>query len=324
MRAAVVDAFDRPPRYGVVERRAAQPGEVVVNMLAVALSPRVRTGAAGRHYTSVDALPMVPGIDGVGRTPDGRLVYVLALDSPDGTMAEQVIVDAGHLVALPEGADPITCAAAGIAGVSSWIALTARVGLRPGQEVLVLGATGVAGRLAVQIARLLGAGRVVAAGRDPDRLAGLTGVGADAVVGLGDPDAYPTALAAAAGSADIVLDYLWGTVTQRALPALLADRTPADGPMHWVSIGSTAGPEISLPSAALRSRDLHLLGSGQGSFTTADLGTPLHDLMAAVAAGTLDVPTRAVPLSDVEQVWQAPEEPGRRTVFTLPEPPRRA
>jgi len=318
MHAAVVHAFDRPPRYDTVVRREPGEGEIVVDMLAAALSPRARAGAAGGHYSGVGKLPLVPGIDGIGRTVEGQLVYVLATDSPDGTMAEQTISDPDHLLALPDGIDPVAAAAAGVAGISSWIALTARTVLQPGQEVLVLGATGVAGRMAVQIAKTLGASRVVAAGRDPERLTALTAVGADTVVRLGDPDASAADLVAAAAGVDVVLDYVWGEVTQRALPALAAARTPADGSLHWVSIGSTAGSEIALPSAALRSRDLHLLGSGQGSFTTAQLMVALRGLMDALAAGSIDVLADTVPLADVEKAWQAPEVPGRRTVFTMP------
>src|SRR6185295_16173877 len=129
-------------------------------------SPRVRSGASGRHYTSRGALPLVPGLDGVGRLPDGRRIYFLALDETFGTMAERALADSRLAVPLPEGVGASAVAAAMIPAISSWVALTTRVNLQRGQSVLVLGATGVGGGLAVQIAKHLGAGRVIAAGRD--------------------------------------------------------------------------------------------------------------------------------------------------------------
>jgi NADPH:quinone reductase-like Zn-dependent oxidoreductase len=317
MRAAVIESPDRPPRYGEVETPIPGPGQVLVHMQAAALSPRARSGAAGRHYSSVPGQsPAVAGIDGVGTGPDGRLVYVLALDGPMGTMAEQCVVDADRCVPVPEEADALAVAAGMIAGISSWAALTLRAPLQPGQSVLVLGATGVAGGLAVQIARALGAGRVIGAGRDPERLEALVGQGADEVVSLvGDPDQVAERLEGAAGQVDVVLDYLWGPATEQALGALLASR--GDQPLRWVEIGSMAGSTLVLPSAALRSRDLHLVGCGQGSVGGRALLELMPDLVAAIAGGQLRMDVSAVPLAQVESTWEAPAPSGRRTVFTI-------
>lgn len=311
MEAALVTSFDRPPHFATTPRPDPAPGQVVVDVLASAISPRVRSGAAGRHYSGAGALPMIPGIDAVGRTSEGRLVYVLTLDTSNGTMAQQVVVDPTHLVGLPDGLDPVVAAAAAIPGISSWVALRSRVALQPGQEVLVLGATGVAGRMAVQIAKALGAGRVIAAGRDPQSLATVARAGADVTVDVGDADA----LAEAGGNADVVIDYLWGQATERTIPAIVKARTSAE-PLSWISIGSMAGPELTLPSAALRAVDLRILGSGQGSVPAATLMAQIPDLMTAVASGTVDVLTEAVPLADVERAWTAPGQAGRRTVLT--------
>src|ERR1700744_2949755 len=168
MNAAVVTSFEEPPRYQRFE--ALEPpadGEVLADVLAAGLHPRVRSGAAGKHYTSSGTLPMIPGIDGVGRLPDGRLVYFAAADDVLGTMADQAVVDPRPAVDPPDGADVAKVAAAMNPAMSSWVALRRRVPLKPGQSVLILGATGNAGAMAVQVARRLGAGRVVGAGRDP-------------------------------------------------------------------------------------------------------------------------------------------------------------
>jgi NADPH:quinone reductase-like Zn-dependent oxidoreductase len=205
MHAAVVRSFDHPPRYEQYDTPQPDgPDETLAEVLAVGLHPRVRSGAAGRHYTSTGTLPMIPGIDGVGRLPDGGLVYFAVPDDVWGSMAEQAVVDPRRTVPLPENADVARIAAAMNPAMSAWVALRRRVPLQPG---LVLGATGNAGAMAVQVARRLGAGRVVGAGRNPERLAALAAVGADEAVAL-DDDAEATAarLAKAAAAVDIVID----------------------------------------------------------------------------------------------------------------------
>lgn len=182
--------------------------------------------------------------------------------------------------------------------------------------MLVLGATGVAGGLAVQIARDRGAGRVIGAGRDPERLEALGRLGADEVVSLaGDPEQVAERLRLEAGQVDVVLDYLWGSATEQALGALLPSRD--DRPLRWVEIGSMAGPTLTLPSAALRSRDLHLLGCGQGSVGGRALLELMPALIEAFAEGRLAVEVDAVALGEVEAAWGRPGRPGRRTVFTI-------
>ena len=212
MNAAVVTSFGEPPRYQQFEvPQPAGASEILVDVLAVGLHPRVRSGAAGVHYASTGTLPMIPGIDGVGRRPDGRPIYFAAGDDAPGTMADKALADPGRAIELPDDADAAQIAAAMNPAMSSWVALRRRVPLQPGQSVLVLGATGNAGTMAVQVARRLGAGHVIGAGRDPERLRALTSLGADRVVPLtGDAGATASALGAAGGEADIVLDYLWG------------------------------------------------------------------------------------------------------------------
>ena len=177
MNAAVVTSFQEPPHYQPFEVPVPSQGEVLADVLAAGLHPRVRTGAAGRHYTSSGTLPMIPGIDGVGRLPDGRLVYFAADDDVTGTMADKALVNPRRSVELPDGVDVAKVAAAMNPAMSSWVALRRRVPLKPGQSVLVLGATGNAGPMAVRVARRLGAGRVVGAGRDVVRLRAADAVG---------------------------------------------------------------------------------------------------------------------------------------------------
>jgi NADPH:quinone reductase-like Zn-dependent oxidoreductase len=317
MHAAVVRSFDHPPRYESYDTpEPAGPEQTLIDVLAVGLHPRVRSGAAGRHYTSTGTLPMIPGVDGVGRLPDGRRVYFAADDDTWGTMADKAVVDLRRTLPLPAGADIAKVAAAMNPAMSSWVALRRRVQLQPGQSVLVLGATGNAGAMAVQVAKRLGAGRVVGAGRNPARLAELTALGADEVVALDDdPAVTAERLAKAAAEVDIVLDYLWGQPTALAITALLTAREDRSRALDWIEIGAMAGPAVELPSAALRSANLRLQGSGQGSVSPRHYLAELPSLVAEIDAGTIAVSARPVPLAEVEAAWTAPEPAGVRTVL---------
>ncbi len=318
MNAAIVTSFDRPPQYGAFELPEPREGEIAVEVLAAGLHPRVRSGAGGSHYTSTGRLPMIPGIDGVGRTADGTLIYFASDDDQLGTMADRAIVDLRRAVELPAGVDVHAIAAAMNPAMSSWVALRTRVAFQPGQSVLVLGATGNAGAMAVRISKLLGAGHVVAAGRDAGRLAALSDAagGPDAVVRLdGDADATGAALAAAAAEVDVVLDYLWGAPTARAIVALLMAREDRSRPLDWIQIGSVAGATMELPSAALRSANLRMLGSGQGSVSPRGYLGELPSLVEAIDAGDIAVQVATAPLADVEAVWTRDERPGVRTVL---------
>jgi NADPH:quinone reductase-like Zn-dependent oxidoreductase len=316
MNAAVVTSFAEPPHYQPFEVPVPSGDEVLADVLAVGLHPRVRSGAAGQHYTSSGTLPMIPGVDGVGRLPDGRLVYFAADDDVLGTMADKALVDPRRSVELPAGVDVAKVAAAMNPAMSSWVALRRRVPLQPGQSVLILGATGNAGAMAVQVARRLGAGRVVGAGRDPGRLRELIPAGADEVVALtDDADATAKALAAAAAETDIVIDYLWGRPATQAIPALLTARSDRGRALDWIQIGSVAGPTIELPSAALRSANFRLQGSGQGSVSPRTYLAELPSLIEEITTGTIAVTANEVHLANVEAAWTSKEIPGERTVL---------
>ncbi|MFG1806353.1 zinc-binding alcohol dehydrogenase family protein [Streptomyces sp. NPDC049040] len=318
MRAAVVRSFDAPPRYDTFDTPEPRgEHEVLVDVLAAGLHPRVRSGADGTHYTSTGALPLIPGIDAVGRTARGELLYFVAPDTAPGTMAEQAVADRRRAVALPAGTDPVAVAAAMNPGMSSWVALRRRVRLDPGARVLVLGATGSAGRLAVQIAKHLGAGHVVAAGRDPERLALLPDLGADLTVSLqGEPAEVAERLGRGAAEADVVVDYLWGRTAEGAMRAILTARPDRARPLAWIQIGSVAGREITLPSELLRAADLRIMGSGQGSVGAAGILAELPALAAHITSGSLALGAVPVPLSKVEDAWTGPVIPGHRVVLT--------
>jgi NADPH:quinone reductase-like Zn-dependent oxidoreductase len=320
MYAAVVTSFDCAPRYQEFPSPIPTGDhEMLVNVLAAGLHPRVRSQADGSHYTSTDELPLVPGIDGVGRGPDGLLRYFILPDTTMGAMAEQTIVDTRRSVVLPESSDPVAVAAAMNPAMSSWVALRQRVQFQAGQNVLVLGATGNAGQMAVQIARLFGANRIVGAGRNADRLAGLAAVGAtDTVLLEGDADDIARRLGQAATDVDVVIDYLWGQPTEAAILAVVADRAEPARPLTWIEIGSVAGPTAAIPSAALRAARLQIVGSGQGSVSTQGILAELPELVQEIAKGTLEVAARPIPLTDVEQTWTDSADNHHRIVLFMP------
>jgi NADPH:quinone reductase-like Zn-dependent oxidoreductase len=315
MHAAVVTSFDAPPRY--LEFPTPVPrgeDEILVDVLAAGLHPRVRSQANGSHYTSTDELPLVPGIDGVGRGPDGLLRYFILPDTTMGSMAEHTVVDTRRSVVLPENSDPIAVAAAMNPAMSSWVALRQRITFEAGQSVLVLAATGNAGRMAVQVAKLFGAGRIVAAARGADRLAELPALGAtDTVLLEGEADDIAKRLGQVAGEVDVVIDYLWGEPGAAAMIAVVTARTDESKPLTWIEIGSVAGPVAPIPSAALRSTRLQIVGSGQGSVSPREIRAELPELASEITKGTFAIDANAVPLADVERVWA--DTTRRRVVF---------
>lgn len=314
MKAALVTRYDAPPAYADVEEpRATGPHDVIVDVLAAGLHPRVLSQADGSHYTSTAELPLVPGIDGVGRDPEGRLRFFVLDDTTQGSMAERTVVDVRRSVVLPDDCDPVAVAAAMNPAMSSWIALRRRIAFHPGQSALVLGATGNAGRMAVQVLRLLGASSVVAAGRDEGRLTELASLGADVRVRLDAPDTR-SALGAAAADVDVVVDYVWGEPTAAAMTAVVTDRVDRGRDLTWIEVGSVAGPVAAIPSAALRAARLSIVGSGQGSVSTPDIVAELPPLADVISEGRLTVDARPVPLREVGDVWTDARRTGHRIV----------
>ncbi len=308
MKAAVVSAFDTPPTYQ--EFPTPQPrreNEALVDVLAVGLHPRVRSQANGSHYTSTDHLPLVPGVDGVGRDAFGELRYFILADEAVGAMAQQTVIDLRRSVVLPDGSDPVLVAAAMNPAMSSWVALRRRIDFQPGQSVLVLGATGNAGRLAIGVAKHLGAGRVIGAGRNAEILASLPGLGADGTVSLeGDSDSVIEQLAQAADGIDVVIDYLWGPPTALAMEAIVLHRSDRAQPLSWIEIGSVAGSTAAIPSAALRAGRLQIVGSGQGAVPAHDFVAELPELAGEISLGTFSIHARTVPLDQVTKAWVEP------------------
>lgn len=306
MRAAVVHDTSQAPRYDEFADPVVEDGRVEAEVLAAAVHVIVKTIAAGRHYSADVTPPFVPGIDGVVRLPDGRRVYSGGVAAPYGMLAERAAVPQGFAVEVLESLPDATAAALVNPAASSWIPLS-RLGAE-GATVLVLGATGTSGLLAVQTARALGASRVVAVGRNADGLARAAELGADATVALADDLSAPLAEAAGDGGAyDVVLDYLWGPPAAAVLRALVANKVDPHRPVRFVNIGNPAGAELSLPAAALRSSAIQVSGHGIGSFPTELMLPATAAMFAAAAEGRLSVDYVERPLREVEESWDLPQ-----------------
>lgn len=299
MKAALITAFNQPPRYqDLADPVPDAPGEMLLDVLAAGLHHVTRGRASGRHYSEAGGLPLVPGIDGVGRGPDGKLRYFVQGPGQAGSMAGKTVIDVSHSIELPDGADPIAIAGGMNPAMAAWLALRCRVPFRQGQNVLVLGATGASGSMAVQIARHLGASKVIAAGRDEQKLAKLPALGATETVQLGD-----SRLGMLANDVDVVLDFVWGEWVAQIGKTLLEQRVERSRPLAWVHVGSMGGETASIPGAFLRGTALQIVGSGLGSVPMRSILTELPALAAEIARGTFHIDTKTVPLSEVEQAW---------------------
>jgi NADPH:quinone reductase-like Zn-dependent oxidoreductase len=316
--AAVVHAFDAPPQYTSFAEPVAADGERLVHVTAAGLHQIVKALANGTHYGSTGELPFIPGVDGVGRLADGTRVYFGGARAPFGTFAERALASRAICIEPPEGLDDVTAAGIANPGMSSWVALTARAKFVAGESILILGATGVAGQLAAQIAKRLGARRVIAAGRSPKALEELKELGADSVISLDqERDALVSAFRQelAENGVDVVLDYLWGSPAEALLAAVSQKGLrQATSRLRFVQIGSSAGPAISLSAATLRSSAIELLGSGFGSASFDQILKGVADFFKMAAAQPFHFKAKAVPLKDVEALWNSPEQ-GVRLVF---------
>jgi NADPH:quinone reductase-like Zn-dependent oxidoreductase len=318
MKAAIVLEPGKTPVFADFNDPVPQVGDELVKIAASALSQVTKSRASGSHYTSPGSLPAVVGMDGVGRTQDGRRVYFVMPKAPFGGMAEKVAVRREQCVPLPDDVDDVTAAAIAIPGMSSWAALKERAHLVAGENVLINGATGTAGRLAVQIAKHMGAKRVIATGRDLAALEQVKALGADAIISLlQSPKDLEAAFMEQFGGegVDVVLDYLWGQTAEVLIVA--AAKAGKDAvPIRFVQIGASSGGNITLPSAALRSSALVLMGSGIGSIRLEGMLGAIHGVMQAAVPAKLKIKTEIVPLTKVEETWN--KDSGRsRVVFVM-------
>jgi len=317
MKAAIVTKSGTNPIYSTFKEPIETENEVVVNVKAAALSNLTKMRAMGNHYSATQTFPIVAGTDGVGTLANGQRVYFAMPTAPFGALAEQVLVNKHLIVPIPDQLDDITAAAIANPGMSSWVALVSRAKFVKGQTVLINGATGSAGSLAVKVAYHLGAKKVIVTGRNAEKLAKL---GADEFVAFdmttdnGKMNFTQELAETLANGVDVVLDYLWGDSALAIMTAIA--KFGGHQVTKFVSIGASSGQkEISLPSAVLRSSAIEILGSGLKSASMPELLASIKGVFDWAATEQVKIPTATFDLTDIEAAWKAPLTP--RAVVTV-------
>lgn len=316
MKAAVLHRTGTTPAWEEFPDPIPQTDDqALVTIKAASIKQLDLLKASGNHYTSYPSLPTVVGVDGVGVLENGQLIYAMGLT---GMLAEKALVNQNNWIPVPETLDVALAAALPNALFGSDAALIYRARLKKGDTVLINGATGVAGTVAVQVAKYHGAATVIATGRNPNALQALKEVGADEVISLEQSDAaiIEQVIEIQRNTpVNIILDYLWGHPVELLLSAFSQSLSQ---PAKLVAIGEMAGATISLASGLLRSKPLELIGSGFGSITPGEIGqymrTNLPAMLQLAAEGKLTVATETVPLAEIAAVWPGATRSGRRTV----------
>jgi NADPH2:quinone reductase len=317
MLAAVLHKLGQAPCFEEFPDPVATETEVLVNVRAASLKPIDRQLAAGTHFASPRELPVVCGSDGIGHLEDGSRVFFGGPRRPYGAFAKRTVLRRAQCFSVPENLDDATAAAIPNPGVSAWLSLSHRGKLSAGETVLILGATGVTGRLAVQIAKLQGASRVIAAGRNPESLAELPALGADLAISLNQPREDLVAAFRRQNSEkrfDVILDYLWGRPTEALLDALAVQEFADNGSeTRLVQVGESAAPAIQLRAAVLRSVAITIVGTA-GIPPMDVLTGALHQVFNYAAEGRLRIETEQLPFSQIESAWNRTVS-ARRLVF---------
>jgi NADPH:quinone reductase-like Zn-dependent oxidoreductase len=322
VKAAIVISAGTEPTFGEFHNPVSRAGLEIITVTAAALTNLTKSRAAGSHYSAENHYPFVPGVDGVGMRADGRRVYFAMPEAPFGAMAEQALVDSRRVITLPENLDDVAAASLANPGMSCFAALVERARFQAGETVLINGATGAAGIVAVQVAKELGAGKVIATGRNAEELESLRSLGADLAIPF---DLRPENLQGAkhfeeslkpalADGLDVVVDYLWGS-SARTIIVAVAKAVEDAHPVRFVQVGEASREPVELPAAALRSSAIQIMGSGLKSVALPRLLEGIRRTFDLAAHGKLYLSTGIVPLSTVTENWDASGKP--RLVFKV-------
>ncbi len=322
MKAAILYQLGETPRYGeIAEPVSKNEDEILINVKAAAVKNLDKGKVSGHHYSS-DRLrqPEVVGVDGVGTLNDGTRVYGLGIS---GMIAEKGLANKNTIVKIPDGLDYVTAAALPNAVMGAAAALNFRAKIKPGDIVFINGATGVTGKVAVQVAKYYGAKKVIATGRNAEALNELLELGADEVISLKQEDEAIIAKIKEIHSStpiDVIIDYLWGHPAEIILVALQG-KGAVSHKVRLVTVGAMAGDKVQLSSGTLRSSAIEILGSGLGSLLKDDLrelfANLLPEMFLLAANGKLKIDTVVTDLKDVETAWHQDIPSGKRLVIVI-------
>lgn len=324
MKAAVIFQKGEMPKYveDFTEPKAQNENELLISVKASAVKNLDKMRASGKHYSTKDDLfeAKIVGGDGVGLLADGTKVYGIGVS---GMLAEKAIIEKSRIVKLPENFDEATAAALPNAVMGSAMALRFRAGMQTNETVLINGATGVTGKIAVQIAKHYGAKKVIATGRNEKSLKELLLLGADEIIPLKqDDDTFISQIKNIhqQNPIDVVIDYLWGQSAELILSALkgngrFSHRT------RYVTVGGMISDTITLSSSILRGTNIQILGSGLGSWTREEIKLLITEILPEMfqlaADGELKIETVNIPLKDIEEAWNMKIDGGKRLVVVI-------
>jgi NADPH:quinone reductase len=323
MPAAVIHTHAAPPEHALRPMPRRGPGQALVRVVAAPISPLDLLCASGKSYFGAPQLPYVPGVQGIGIVMEsdvlapGQRVWFscdAGMKPGDGSMALYCVIEESSALVLPGQIENDLAAALGLSAIAAWMALTWRGRIQPGEQVLVLGASGAVGQVAVQAARLLGARRVIAATRDEAARARALSQGAAAAVDLtgDDVDELSRRISAACdGPLHLVIDPVWGIPAEAAARALAYEG-------RLVNIGSAAGASARFESATLRSRLHHILGYTNSALTNEQKAQALTEILTHAAAGRCTVERETVPLARVAEAWERQAAFARRKLILIP------
>ncbi|KAF2799378.1 GroES-like protein [Melanomma pulvis-pyrius CBS 109.77] len=303
MHTALVESWGTTPKYTTRDLPPPTETQVRIKILAAGVHTVVRSRAAGKHFSAKNP-PHIPGVDGVGTVvKTGELVYFTCMFEPTGSLAEEINVEKKSVVPLAKDADPDTIAVLANPAMSSWMALTARAGIIPGSKftVAIIGATGVSGQAAVQIAKGMGAIEIIAIGKPGAKLEKTKELGATATIAFAE-ELKETDFEAA-GNVDIVLDYLWGDVTTVLLPGIVSKRKNPNQRLSWIEIGSLGGEDAAIPASFLRKANIAIMGCAPGSWNFKELNEQLPTMLKGISENGMKAEFVIKGLKDVESWW---------------------
>lgn len=324
MKAAVVFQRGEMPKYveDFAEPKVQNENELLISVKASAVKNLDKMRASGKHYSTQNEAfaAKVVGGDGVGLLADGTRVYSIGVS---GMIAEKAIVEKNGIVKLPENIDDATAAALPNAVMGSALALYFRAGLQKGETVLINGATGVTGKISVQIAKYYGAKKVIATGRNEQSLKELLSLGADEIISLKqDDETFVEQIKNAhqQNPVNVVIDYLWGHSAELILSALKGNGSFSHR-TRFVTVGGMMSDTITLSSSILRSTDIQISGSGLGTWTREEVKLLITEILPEMfqlaANGKLKIETVNIPLKDIQDAWDMNIEGGKRLVVLI-------
>jgi NADPH:quinone reductase-like Zn-dependent oxidoreductase len=310
MKAAVITGYGDPPEYREVDPPEATGDTELVKIEFAGLNPVDIAIASGKFDSGSPPLPYVTGVEAIGTTSDGRRVWFDEARYPSGSLAESTAINRGSGIEVPEGIASEQAIAFGVAGMAAWLALTWRGGLEAGETVLVNGASGSVGQIAIQAARLLGAGRVVGSARSESGLARVKELGADAVVSTESDSLGDDLKEATGGGADLVIDNLWGAPAVAAIDAIKAGG-------RLIQVGNSVGTHADLMAGRLRGGLIDIRGHRNFWAPREEREEAFLEMCRHSIAGDLSIRVEVIPLADIADAWERQKaSPGHKLALS--------